>query len=112
MKLIKRENLIYIVFLFLAFIGVFYLKGIKTAVFLLLFFLMFALTGISIIGIYNLFRGIKDVLLILKVAGSIVIGIVLYYQYGTNALLHAISVSLVIIVVIGIYVFISSRVNK
>jgi hypothetical protein len=106
---LKSENLVYAIFLLIAFSGIIYFKGFNTAFFLLLFILVFAVTAYSIVGIYNLLWGIKEKWLVWQIILSILLGAILYYQYGTFALLKAVSVSVVIAIVIGLYSIIFNR---
>jgi hypothetical protein len=106
---VKIENLVYAIFLLLGLFAVAYFKGFNTAYFLALFLLMFGVTAYSIMGIYNLLRGIKEKMLPWKILLSTILGIVLYNQYVSYALLKAVSVSIVVVVVIGLYVLTFNR---
>ncbi len=105
----KSENLVYASFLVVGFLGLLYLKGLETVVFLFLFLGMAFINIYAIVGVYNVFRGVKEKWLLWQILLSILFGGILYKQYGSYALLKSISVSLVITIVIGIYSIISNR---
>jgi predicted neutral ceramidase superfamily lipid hydrolase len=93
---ILKETYVDILFYIIAFAAIGIFIGIRTAVFLLLFLGLFALVSYSALGIYNAIRGVREKWLLLKIAGSILTGTIIYLVYGSDALLRAVSLALVI----------------
>ncbi len=86
-----------------------YLSNLNTATFIFIYLTHTALMISSVVGIYNLFKGIKSKWLLMQVIGVVSFGGLLYLQYGLYTILKSILTAVVLSTVILVYVVVRSR---
>ncbi|HRN41731.1 MAG TPA: hypothetical protein PK649_06610 [Vicingus sp.] len=109
----KKIDIFYWIFAIIGFGAIAYFIDVWTALFLIVFLSGFASTTYFLMNIYVFIMNKMDIKLLtpilISLIGVLITGCLLYFYYGTYALLRTLSLSVVLFIVIIGYTYLAPR---